>query len=84
MLLSFFIKSLENRIDKTILALYKVLDKTLNAICGVKLDNSKVFRAPGPMIEYFERNFCRSINFNYMHMCFRFMFAVVFVSIKFF
>ena len=30
---------------------------TLKGIRGVRLDNQKVFRAPGPKIKYFERFF---------------------------
>ena len=42
-----------------------VLDKTLKCIRGVGNDNQKVLRAPGPMTKYFERLFCRSINYIY-------------------
>ena len=36
---------------------HNVLDKTLKGIRGVRLDNRKVLRAPGPRNEYFERIF---------------------------
>ena len=40
-----------------------VLDKTLKGIRGVRLDNRKVLRAPGPRTKFFERFFiCRSIS----------------------
>ena len=39
-----------------------VFDKTLKGIPGVRLENRKVFCAPGPRTKYFERIFCRSIN----------------------
>ena len=32
-------------------------------MCGVRLDNRKVLRAPVPRTKYFERCFCRSINY---------------------
>ena len=38
-----------------------VFDKTLKGIPGVRLENRKVFCAPGPRTKYFERIFCRSI-----------------------
>ena len=31
-----------------------ILDKTLKGIRGVRLDNRKILRAPGPRIKYFE------------------------------
>ena len=34
-----------------------VLDNTLKDIRGVRLDNRKVLRAPGPKTKYFERFF---------------------------
>ena len=44
--------------------LFIVLDKTLKGTRGVRLDNQKVIRAPGPRTKYFERfYFCRSINY---------------------
>ena len=36
---------------------YKVPDKTLKGIRGVRLDNRKVLCAPGPTTKYFERLF---------------------------
>ena len=33
------------------------MDKTLKDISGVRLDNRKVFCAPGPKTKYFERFF---------------------------
>ena len=39
-----------------------VLDKTLKGIRGVRLDNRKVFRAPGPRTIYIERFLYCSIN----------------------
>ena len=44
--------------------LYIVLDKTLKGIRGVRPDNRKVLRAPGPRTKYFERLFYCSINYN--------------------
>ena len=41
------------------------LDKTLKCNRGVRLGKRReVLRAPGPRIKYFERFFCRSINYN--------------------
>ena len=33
-------------------------------IRGVRIDNCKVIRVLGPRTEYFERNFCLSINYS--------------------
>ena len=35
----------------------------LKGIRGVRLNNQKVFCAPGPRNKYFEHIFCRSINY---------------------
>ena len=35
----------------------------LKSICGIRLDNQKVLRAPGPKIKYFERFFSHLINY---------------------
>ena len=43
-----------------------VLENTLKGIRGVRLENWKVFCAPGPRTKYFERIFfCRLINYIY-------------------
>ena len=34
-----------------------VLDRTLKGIRGVRIDNRKVLRAPGPTTKYFEQFF---------------------------
>ena len=36
----------------------------LKGIRGVQLDDLKVLRAPDAKIKYFERFFCRSMNYN--------------------
>ena len=37
--------------------MYSILDKTLKGIRGVRLDNRKVLRVPGPGTKLFERFF---------------------------
>ena len=41
-----------------------VLDKTLKGIRGIRLDNRKVLRAPGPSTKYFNRLF---LSFNKLY-----------------
>ena len=41
-----------------------VLDETLKGIRGVRRDNQKVTRAPGPRTQYFERLFYYLIKYN--------------------
>ena len=50
-----FIKMTQTK-EKINMKIYSIiLSWTLKGICGVRIDNRKVFPSPGPMTKYFER-----------------------------